>query len=146
MSYTKIWIHCVWSTKNREHFLTSNIRPVIFKHIKDIAVQKDIFIDFINGYYDHAHALITLGRDQAISQIMQSIKGESSHWINNNNLTSRHFIWQDDYWAASVSPSDVRNVRNYIRYQAIHHRTVSLEFEVRCLFNENSFEKFKDSG
>lgn len=146
MSFTKIWIHCVWSTKNFNKFLTPQIRPIVFKHIKDVAVQKDIFIDFINGYYDHAHALISQGRDQTISQIMQSIKGESSHWINKNKFTSRHFMWQDDYWAASVSPSDVPVVRNYIKYQAVHHRTVSLEYEIRCLFDENGFEEFKDSG
>ena len=109
-------------------------------------MQKDIFVDFINGFTNHAHALISLGKDQSISEIMQVIKGESSHWINKNKLTSRHFMWQDDYWAASVSPKDVPAVRNYIKYQPVHHRSISLEYEIRCLFNEDNSEEFTDSG
>ncbi len=144
MSFTKIWIHAVWSTKDREHYLIPSVRPVVFKHIKDAANEKDIFIDFINGFTDHAHALISLGKAQTISSIMQFIKGESSRWINANQIIARHFKWQDDYYAASVSHSDVPDVRNYIRFQERHHRSVSWNFEIRCLLDDFGFEMFKD--
>jgi REP element-mobilizing transposase RayT len=144
MPYTRIWIHCVWSTKNREHLLTQNIRQLIFKHIKETAKQKDIFIDFINGYSDHVHVLISLGNDQTISNVMKLIKGESSQWINKNRMIPGYFNWQDGYFAASVSHSDVIIVRNYIRYQTRHHHDVSWDFEIRCLLDENGFERFED--
>ena len=60
MSYIKIYVHFVWSTKNRELFLTKDIRYNVFNHIKENAKKKNIHIDFINGYTDHIHCLVSL--------------------------------------------------------------------------------------
>ena len=79
MPFIKVYIHFVWSTKNREPFLiTPKIRKTLWQHIKENAKEKGIFIDFINGYCDHCHCLVSLGVDQNIQKIMQLIKGESS--------------------------------------------------------------------
>jgi len=79
--------------------------------------REGIHIDFINGYRDHCHCLVALQSDQTLSQIMQLIKGESSFWINKNNLCKDHFQWQNDYYAVSVSKSALQKVRNYIKNQ-----------------------------
>lgn len=122
MGYTKIWIHLVWATKSREPFLSKDVRQKIFTHIRENAKEKDIYIDFINGHIDHVHVLISLGADQAISKIVQLIKGESSYWINKNKLVPQKFEWQDDYFAVSVSESGVNKVREYIKHQEEHHQ------------------------
>lgn len=77
MPWVRVWIHFVWSTKDREPFLDDEIRLKVFRHIRDNARQKGIHIDFINGYVDHVHCLISLGTDQTLEKIMQLIKGES---------------------------------------------------------------------
>ena len=82
MSFIKIYVHYVWSTKNRQALLVDNIRYDVFSHIRENARNKNIFIDFINGYKDHVHCLISLNDDLSIGKIAQLIKGESSHWIN----------------------------------------------------------------
>ena len=102
MSHIKVWLHFVWSTKNRKPLLTDDIRQKVFRHIRENAKEKDIYIDFINGYVDHVHCLISLGPDHTLKQIMQLIKGESSHWINKNGLCKEKFSWQDDYFVVSV--------------------------------------------
>jgi len=56
MPFVKVWIHLVWSTKNREPYLDKSIRQHVFAHIRENAVKKDIYIDFINGYSDHVHS------------------------------------------------------------------------------------------
>ena len=71
--------------------------------MRDNAIAKGIFIDFVNGYSDHCHCLVSLGVYQTILKIMQLINGESSFWINKNGLTKHKFEWQDEYYAASVS-------------------------------------------
>src|SRR5689334_15068887 len=93
MSHINVWLHFVWSTKNRKPLLTDDIRPQIFQHIRENALKKDIFIDYINGYVDHAHCLISFGPEQTLKEIMQLIKGESSHWINKNKLCREKFAW-----------------------------------------------------
>jgi len=75
----------------------------------------------MNGYEDHVHCLIALKPDQTIAKVIQFIKGESSFWINRNNLCSSRFEWQDEYFATSVSNSELNMTRGYIMNQEKHH-------------------------
>ncbi len=144
MPYVRVWIHFVWSTKNREPFLTSKIRKDVFQHIKENAKEKDIYIDFIGGYVDHIHCLISLGTDQTIEKIMQLIKGESSFWINKNDLTQGNFGWQDEYFAVSVSEVNIESVRRYIANQEDHHKKKSFDEEFKGFMKRAGFQRFKD--
>lgn len=122
MPYIKTYIHFVWSTKNRFPFLDKKeLRQKVCNHIKENAKEKGIFVNFVNGYADHCHCLVSLGADQTIQKTMQLIKGESSFWINKNNLCKGKFEWQDEYFAVSVSESMIDRVRNYIKNQEQHH-------------------------
>ena len=145
MPWIKVWLHFVWSTKNPSPYLHDDIRGRIFDHIRQNAREKLIHIDFINGHLDHVHALISLLANQSLDKIMQLIKGESSFWINKNNLTKSKFGWQDEYFVASVSPSAVPAVRKYIANQPIHHAGVSFEDEINDLMLRAGFQRFKDS-
>ncbi len=113
MSWVRVYMHLVFSTKNRQPFLNSaELRKKVFQHIKSNADEKGIWLDCINGYQDHAHCLISLGKEQTISKVAQLIKGESSYWINQQNLTNEKFIWQDDFWVVGVSESHLASVKN----------------------------------
>ncbi len=92
--------------------------------------KKGNWIDCVNGYSEHAHCLISLNKDISISKTVQLIKGESSNWINKNNLIKHKFKWQDDYWAVSVSESHITKVRKYIYNQEEHHRVKPFREEV----------------
>ena len=129
MPWIKVWLHFVWSTKNRIPYLQDPIRPKVFDHIRQNALKKKIHIDFINGYLEHVHCLISLGSDQTLEKLMQLIKGESSFWINKNELTKTKFGWQDEYFVASVSESNLEKVRRYIAKQEEHHSKVPFERE-----------------
>ena len=145
MPWVRVWLHFVWSTKNREPYLHDEIRQKVFGHIRENAKEKDICIDFINGYTDHVHCLISLGTDQTIEKIMQLIKGESSFWINKNRLCKTKFEWQDEYFVVSVSEANVPSVRRYIGKQAEHHKTNSFADEFEKFMKRAGFQKFKDS-
>lgn len=142
MAHVRVYIHFVWSTKYREPFLKSSLlRKKVWKHIKENAEEKGIYIDFINGYHDHCHCLVRLQSDQTISQLMQMIKGESSFWINKNKLCKDYFEWQNDYYAVSVSESALQRVRNYIKNQESHHQLKSFEQEEEELVEKYGFLK-----
>lgn len=131
MSYIRMWIHLVFSTKNRTPLLTKEIRYKLYEHIIENCKEKSIYLQTINGYTEHIHCLISLGKEQSIVKIVQLIKGESSFWINKNQLTEEQFIWQDDYFAVSVSESNLQTVINYIKNQEIHHTKKSFDDEVK---------------
>lgn len=142
MPFVKVWIHFVWSTKNREPYLTNEIRQQVFQHIRQHAKEKNIFLAFINGMPDHVHCLISLGTDQTIEKIMQLIKGESSFWINKSGLCKTKFAWQDEYFAVSVSESIIESVRSCIANQEEHHRTKSFAEEFEVFMKRAGFQKF----
>lgn len=135
MPYIKVYIHFVWSTKNRYPFLsTLEARQLVWKHIKENASTKGIFIDYVNGFEDHCHCLISMGFNQNIQKIVQLIKGESSFWINKNShlfpcLKGKRFEWQEEYFALSVSESILNRVRNYIKNQENHHKNKTFKKE-----------------
>jgi len=145
MPFIKVYIHFVWSTKNRMPYLSSpELRKEMWKHIRENAKTKGIFIDFINGYREHCHCLVSLGADQTMRQLMQLIKGESSHWINKEKLLHETFEWQDEYFAVSVSESMVDKVRDYIKNQESHHAQKTWNDEYNKLIEKYGFQKFED--
>jgi putative transposase len=128
----------------RVPYLREQIRDSILLHICENAKQKGIYIDQISGSLEHLHALVSLGSQQTISDVMQKIKGESSFWVNKNKLTRFKFEWQDDYYAVSIGMSQLDTLRNYILNQVSHHTKVSMEEELAKLIEEYKLERFVD--
>ncbi len=143
MSYVKIWLHCVWSTKNRANIIPHSFLPEVLKHFRQNADEKNIILDYINAHENHVHALINLGKQQNLATIMQYLKGESSFWINNQKVLPYHFSWQDDYFAVSIGQSQVERVRDYIRNQDEHHKKISWEEEVELFMKKYGFDQIK---
>lgn len=142
MSWTRVWVHMVFTTHNRKPFLNSeDIRIKMFKHIKENAKKKNIWLDCVSGHCEHAHCLISLGKRQTISKAAQLIKGESSYWINQSGLLNHKFKWQDDFWAVSVSESHLEAVRNYIHQQEEHHKKISFKEEIDEFLEKYGWEK-----
>ncbi len=141
MSFVRIWLHCVWGTKRRFPYFTEDIRWTVFNHIKENAKSKGIYIDFINGYNDHVHCILSLKADQTLSKSMQLIKGESSFWINQNVMTKMKFEWADEYYAVSFSESHLQKVRAYIRNQEEHHSRKTWQEECDEFIRKYDFKK-----
>jgi putative transposase len=140
MSYIKVYVHYVWSTKDRYPFLNESIRNQLFEHIRENARKKKIYIDFINGYSDHIHILVSLNDNLSIGMIAQLIKGESSHWINLMQLTDGKFEWQDEYLAIGVGDDKLDIVRNYIAKQPEHHKKITFADEYNKFIERYGFE------
>ena len=130
-TYYKLWIHLIWGTKNRQPFMQKEIRWKIFDHISKKAKQEGYYLDTINGVADHVHCLLLLQPRYSVSEVVNKLKGESSHWINDNMITPTRFVWQGGFAAFSVSESQVGRVRAYIRNQERHHQSISFEFEAQ---------------
>ena len=145
MSWVRIWVHMVFSTKDRVPFMhTPELRSEIFKHIKENAESKGIWLDSINGYNNHAHCLVSLGKEDTISKVAHLIKGESSYWINKSSLTKPKFIWQDDYWAVGLSESHLVQTRNYIHNQEKHHAQKSFKEEIDEFMNKYGWQYIQE--
>ena len=122
--------------------MTSDKRKQVFDHIRENAIDKGIYIDFINGHLEHVHCLISLGSGQNIDKILMLLKGESTYWINKNKIFMGKFEWQEEYFAVSVSESAVNRVREYIKNQEKHHRKKSFHEEYNEFMRKYGFDKF----
>ncbi|MCB9234826.1 MAG: IS200/IS605 family transposase [Bacteroidia bacterium] len=146
MSFYSVYIHFVWSTKHRLPFLNSlKLRTMMWTHIRENAARKGIMVDFVNGYSDHCHCLVSLAGNQTMQWVMQMIKGESSRWINELGILEEKFAWQDQFYAASVSQANLNKVREYLRIQEIHHGKKRFLDELKEFLVENNFQEFHDS-
>lgn len=145
MSWVRVWVHLVFATKNRQPLLDKKEnREQIFAHIKSNADKKEIWLESINVYKEHAHCLISLGKNQTVSKVAQLIKGESSIWINKNKIIASHFNWQDDYWAVSVSESHVDILKKYISTQEIHHQSKSFNEELEDFMKKYGWQLIRE--
>jgi REP element-mobilizing transposase RayT len=143
MPHLNVYVHFVWTTKNKTPLLhTTDLRQIMWTHIRENALKKSIHLDFIGGYHDHCHCLISLGGDQKMSDMMRLIKGESAFWMNQQRLIGSRFAWQEEYYACSVSPHGVSTVRDYIKNQEEHHRVTSFQEEYLTLMSEFGFKQF----
>jgi putative transposase len=133
MSWVRIWVHIVFTTQRREPNLSSDIRRLLFEHIKQNCRAKGIYLESIGGWVDHLHLLISLGREQDIAKVIMLIKGESAHWLNQQKLLQGKFRWQDDYFAISVAESQLDTVKAYIARQEEHHQATPFDKELATL-------------
>lgn len=144
MPYTKIMIHFIWATKNRQRIISKELKPLLLAHIKENSIKKEIFIDTLNCVEDHIHLLVSLGRDQTIEKIVQLIKGESSFWVNGQGIIKNKFEWQDEYIGLSVSESAIDKVRRYIANQEEHHLKKTFEQEYNEFLKVHGFKEKTD--
>lgn len=140
MPYTKVLIHFIWATKNREHLISNELKPLLLNHIKENSIKKEIFIDAINCVSNHIHLLVSLGTEQTIAKTAMLIKGESSFWANKQDFLKSKFEWQDEYIALSVSYSAIDKVRAYILNQETHHKKKTFAEEYEGFLNIHRLE------
>jgi putative transposase len=130
-SLSSILIHLVFSTKNREPFLTANIDVELYPYLASIfkALKSPALI--INGTADHLHTLLSLSRVITIADVVEEVKTESSKWIKTKGREFRNFHWQSGYGAFSIGQSQVPTLKCYIGGQKEHHRRVTFQDEYR---------------
>ncbi|MFD2866601.1 IS200/IS605 family transposase [Mucilaginibacter antarcticus] len=130
-SYSSIWLHLIWSTKNREPILVPGLKQEVFQVINTTAKDHEIYLDCINGVEDHIHLLVRLRTDQSVADIVKTIKGNSWEFFKSD--PEKYISWQDGFAVFSVSPDQLKKVRSYIYNQEKHHRDKSFSDEMKLI-------------
>lgn len=109
----------------------SRIEELVYTHIKEQLIELGCPVRIINGMPDHIHLLFLLNPQKAITDVLKQVKGNTSHWVNEQDLIKEKFAWQTGYAVYSVSESQVEIVYNYILNQKQHHKktTFTEEYE-----------------
>jgi len=120
-TYTALFYHIIFSTKNRISFLSPELEPRIWAYIGGVARKHQMIALQVGGIEDHIHALVMAPPILAPSNIAKFLKGESSKWIHEEFPQLSKFAWQDGYGAFTVSKSNLPTVIQYIQHQREHH-------------------------
>ena len=135
-TYTQLFYHIVFSTKNRERTIISQNRELLLKYIWGIIKNKKSHLYRINVVEDHIHILTHIHPSIALSDFIKTIKVSSSAWIKENNVFQGFQHWQDGYGAFTCSINDKTKLIEYIIKQEEHHKRVSFLDEYRLLLEE----------
>jgi putative transposase len=130
-SLSSILIHLVFSTKNREPFITPAIETELHPYMAKIFRELKSPSLTIDGTSDHLHILFSLGRVIKVADLVEEVKTESSKWIKTKGQEFSTFHWQKGYGAFSIGQSNVEALKRYIRRQKPHHRRVTFQDEFR---------------
>ena len=130
-SLSSILIHLIFSTKNREPFITPDIEQELHPYMATIFRALKSPSLAIDGTRDHIHILLSLARVIAIADLLEEVKTETSKWIKTKGPEFRNFHWQKGYGAFSIGQSQVEAVKQYVQNQKEHHRRMTYQGEYR---------------
>lgn len=134
-TFSQVYLHVVFSTRNRVRFIKPEIENDIWAGIGGCARKHKMVALQVGGIEDHAHVLLSTPTTISPAQAAKYLKGDSSLWIHNEFKQLREFAWQDGYGVFSVSKSAVPEVVNYIKNQRQHHNKQSFEEEYKSILN-----------
>jgi len=135
-TYSKVLVHCIFSTKNRLPQISEPEK--LWRYLRGIARNRGTDTLAVGGTKNHVHMLVALPRDITISDLMRDLKANSSRHLNEKR---RGFAWQDGYATISVSPSQVDPLRKYIESQEEHHAKWSFESEYVTILDKSGVQR-----
>ena len=110
-TYTQLYYHLVFATKLRFPFLVPEVCRDLYPFLGGAIRNQGGSLIAIGGMPDHVHLLVRLKPVSSPAQILKSIKGSSSHWLNDTRKTREKFAWQEGYAAFTVSSSSLQAVK-----------------------------------
>ena len=138
-SLTKLLLHIVFSTKNRQPLISETFEQGLYAYINGIVENQGCKLLIAGGTADHIHLLVSLGKQIFISTLIGHIKRESSIWVKANG-GPRDFYWQEGYGAFSIGQSQVLTVTKYIATQKQHHAEQGFQDEFRSFLQRYQVE------
>lgn len=139
-SYTCLYYHIIFSTKDRRPQITIDMQQRLYDYIGGIIANHKGKLLTAGGTADHVHLLASLSAQVALSDIMRLVKANSSRWIHETFPDKSTFGWQDGFGAFSVSHSNMEDVERYIAAQDEHHRQLSFQDEFVAFLQRHRVE------
>jgi len=139
-SLSKVIVHVIFSTKDREPWFGSEVRPRMHAYLATVCRSLGAEFVHVGGVADHVHIVTTLPRTVSQAQLIEEIKKASSKWIKALDARYRGFFWQRGYGAFSVSSSQLDTLVQYVKAQQKHHRTRTFQEEYSELLRRHGID------
>ena len=121
MTYWRLFYHMTWSTKNREPLILPRFSDSLQNSIAAKAAALGAYVYAVGGVEDHVHLVASVPPRIALTEFIRQVKGNSSHFANNDLNLPRPFRWQSEYGILSFDGKLLDRVVEYVRNQQRHH-------------------------
>ena len=140
-SLSAVYLHLVFSTKNRFPFLHDHdMRQAAFACLSGTSKKLDCPTITVGGMSDHVHILARFSRTISQADWVKELKRVTNGWLKKQRPQVSKFEWQSGYAAFSVSQSSLAHVRKYINEQETHHRRFGFQDELRILLRKHQID------
>ena len=143
-TYYQLYYHVVFAVSSREATIMESWREELYKYITGAVRNQKCELIAIGGMADHVHLLVQIPPKISISSFVQSIKIQSTNWINEKHFCKGKFGWQEGYGAFTASRSHVPQIKNYIFNQKSHHKQKAFLEEYITMLEGYGVEYNKD--
>ncbi len=121
-TYTQLYIHIVFSVKNRHSLIRESFRDELEKYICGIVTYKRHKPLATYCMPDHTHLFVGLNPAETIADLVRDVKTGTSSLLKQKQWVPSGFQWQEGYGAFSHARSQLDTVVRYILTQPEHHR------------------------
>ena len=135
-TYTQLYTQYVFSVQGRHSFIRESFRDEIEKVMCGIITNHKCKPLAIYCNPDHTHIFVGIHPTIAPSKLMEQVKSGSSKWLNDKNIISGKFSWQDGFGAFTYSRSQIDQVVKYVLNQPEHHKKQSFREEYLLLLEK----------
>jgi REP element-mobilizing transposase RayT len=136
-TYLSLRVHLVWATKNRRPRLDPEWRPRLFACASNIVERKGGKLLCAGGARDHVHLYLEHPGTVPVSEIVTTIKTNTSRWVHQTFPHRKGFQWQHGYGAFTVTAYDDEPLKEFIRNQDLHHRERAYTGEILGLLERH---------
>jgi len=139
-SLSQIYLHIIFSTKNRHQSLTEDIQAQLFPYMATILREHGSAAYKVGGYLDHIHIACTLPKTKSPVDLISEVKISSTKWLKHTFEGMEDFGWQHGYGVFSFSQSHLESVVEYIVNQKAHHHKLSFKDEMVAFLEKYNVE------
>src|SRR6476660_1871534 len=119
-SLSAVYIHLVFSTKERRPFLRdASLRESLHGYLGSVSKQLECPPLIVGGVEDHVHLLCRFARTITQSEWVKELKRVSNLWLKEQRRDFSDFQWQGGYADFGVSRSNLEQGKT-VYYQPAH--------------------------
>ncbi len=120
-AYHELYVHLVWATFERLPLIDARIEKRLYAVLSAKCEELGCRIQAVGGTDNHIHALVRLNPVVSISELVRSMKGMSSRYMNRESVLDHAFKWQHGYGAFTLSRRSIKRIADYVLNQKQHH-------------------------
>jgi putative transposase len=140
-SYTALYYHIVFATKERAPVLAADMRPRLYDYLSGIVRDERGLALAIGGVDDHVHLLVRLEPTFPVADVVRAGKAGSSKWVRDTFPSVAWPGWQSGYSAFTVATSGLTAICAYLAGQEEHHRRHTFNDELAALLKRHDVSR-----